>query len=604
MNNNDKAQVINDKETKDSKDKESKDRGNKDNEESKDDKDGASDSGSPSPQPAQQEAAAATTPSSAAAATPQEAATLPYASRPGQGTGASKEDSSGHAKAGTVDVEDEMMAIRGMTGNKRGLEAFIQERFANNKRGRFGALGSVGGAPPSTDTSQLMPFINIDEETPMGGSTENATTTEGILPLLHILELPGMRTCGRFREDGVLPSQVQVLHVQQKDKFSCGYRNLQILLSALVPQLQHDHPYYQNLPNSLKRSDIGVAVPIPSLTQLQVFLENAWAEGFDPKGAAYYHGKILGKTSKIGAIEVSSLLSWFSIDSVVVQFIKTEESRRLLGPFVWAYFNKKGPCYVSTKDTFHPSTCLSCAEILLREANRIQDYNTPGGGGRARATDHHEIATSNHPLLPMYLQWEGHSVSIVGVQRKPKQGSSNRKINSNNQDDGDDGSGFDYDLLVFDPKRDGDFLHKSLSRAFELENTAEAVGPMLLPAANFAAKDSQIVLASVRPLPSHEREFFRQKINATTAARIHASHPQQSFQQQQQQQQQQQFPYQQQQQHHRNRFLHTAGISGPPTHVRIPAKPSGGNNNGTGGGPSRSSSSSSTNHGGVGGGGS
>ena len=66
--------------------------------------------------------------------------------------------------------------------------------------------------------------------------------------------------------------------------------------------------------------------------------ESCWKDGFDPKGAEHYNHRIVGKTSFIGAVEVSSVLSYLHIDSTVVQFIQCFESRSKLGPFVWAYF--------------------------------------------------------------------------------------------------------------------------------------------------------------------------------------------------------------------------------------------------------------------------
>jgi hypothetical protein len=157
---------------------------------------------------------------------------------------------------------------------KRNLQEFVEEKAKSSKKAVI---------------EELMPFLNVEN------GVEDAATTEGILPLLNVLELPNTRTCGRSRESGSSHSHVPLLHVQQKDKWSCGFRNLQISLSALIPLLPSDHPYHAAVPPSLKRSDLGVAVPIPSIKDLQEFLERAWQIGIDPRGAGHYGGKIVGK---------------------------------------------------------------------------------------------------------------------------------------------------------------------------------------------------------------------------------------------------------------------------------------------------------------------
>lgn len=90
-----------------------------------------------------------------------------------------------------------------------------------------------------------------------------------------------------------------MLHIQQTDKWSCGFRNLQMVLSSVLPQLPPSHTYYSKTaspPNC-----------IPNVPQLQRLLERAWKEGFDPSGAQHYGRKIVHKTSKIGAVEVSTI---------------------------------------------------------------------------------------------------------------------------------------------------------------------------------------------------------------------------------------------------------------------------------------------------------
>mmetsp|Transcript_1939 Transcript_1939/g.2851 ORF Transcript_1939/g.2851 Transcript_1939/m.2851 type:complete len:264 (+) Transcript_1939:159-950(+) len=227
---------------------------------------------------------------------------------------------------------------------KRNLEDFLEEKTRDEKNSTF---------------DLPMPFLNVDN------GTENAVPTEGVLPLINILELPRTRTCCRSRENSSLSLTLPVLHIQQKDKWSCGYRNLQMLMSALIPQLPSGHPYHQRVPSSLRRSGVGSAVPIASLKDLQEFLEGAWKVGLDSRGAEHYGSKIVGKSDEIGAVEVNSVLSFLYIDSVVVQFIRTKESRQMLGPFVWSYFSKQTGCECKTEQN-----SATTAERLLECAKK------------------------------------------------------------------------------------------------------------------------------------------------------------------------------------------------------------------------------------------
>mmetsp|Transcript_31805 Transcript_31805/g.48059 ORF Transcript_31805/g.48059 Transcript_31805/m.48059 type:complete len:395 (+) Transcript_31805:265-1449(+) len=345
---------------------------------------------------------------------------------------------------------------------KRNLEDFLQERTRNEK----------------STLSLPMPFLNIDN------CAENAVTTEGVLQLINILDLPRTRTCCRSREISLPSFTLPLLHIQQKDKWSCGYRNLQMLMSALIPQLRSDHPYHQRIPCSLRRSSVGAAVPIASLKDLQKFLEAAWKVGLDSRGAEHYGSKIVGKSDEIGAVEVNSILTFLYIDSVVVQFIRTAESREMLGPFVWSYFSKQTGCECKTE---HDSA--TAAERLLECAKNL-----------AKKDDADGDTVCMCPLVPLYLQWEGHSVSVIGI----------RKLSLED---------VQYQLIVLDPAKDGGKIHRTLSGAFDLRTTLDAIVPLVFDMRQIAEKDCQIVMATKRPLTKEKINDFRERVNAVTAER-------------------------------------------------------------------------------------
>lgn len=156
----------------------------------------------------------------------------------------------------------------------------------------------------------------------VAGGHDNCTITSGLISLLIQTLPPGCCCCW----------QSTLQHIQQKDSWSCGYRNLQMLLSALLPLLPDHHVYWNDHPRD------GTTIEIPSLPALQHCLEESWRQGYDPAGARYYQHQIVGKSKWLGAVEVTSLLNYFGIDATVVQFIKCTSSRQLLGPFCEAYF--------------------------------------------------------------------------------------------------------------------------------------------------------------------------------------------------------------------------------------------------------------------------
>lgn len=140
------------------------------------------------------------------------------------------------------------------------------------------------------------PLVYIDTE----GGDDSIVSEDCYYPLME-WNKGAARTCAGGDETIKRPS-FYLLHIQQRDKWSCGFRNLQMLLVTLVPSLPPEHIYFDN------GSWNGQAFRVPSLQQLQASLERSWRAGYDPDGARHYQNRILGKNSKIGAVEVSTTL--------------------------------------------------------------------------------------------------------------------------------------------------------------------------------------------------------------------------------------------------------------------------------------------------------
>ncbi|CAG02778.1 unnamed protein product, partial [Tetraodon nigroviridis] len=113
--------------------------------------------------------------------------------------------------------------------------------------------------------------------------------------------------------------------------WGCGYRNFQMLLSAL-----HRIEAY---------ACVLQEKTVPSIPQLQSMVEGAWKEGLDPQGAAHFHQRLLGTRAWIGATEIFSLLTFLGINSRIVDFHRATgagHTHPLLFDWVRRYFSQAG----------------------------------------------------------------------------------------------------------------------------------------------------------------------------------------------------------------------------------------------------------------------
>ncbi|XP_054477353.1 zinc finger-containing ubiquitin peptidase 1 [Anoplopoma fimbria] len=146
--------------------------------------------------------------------------------------------------------------------------------------------------------------------------------------------------------------------------WGCGYRNIQMLLSSL-----HTIDAYAPL---LKEKEV------PSIPRVQSMIEEAWKAGLDPHGASHFNQRLQGTQAWIGATEIYTLLTFQGISARIIDFHKPT-----------------GP-----GDT-HP-----------RLFEWVKQYFQSGRSGRLPPR---LIRTS---LPPLYLQHQGHSRSIVGLEQK------------------------------------------------------------------------------------------------------------------------------------------------------------------------------------------
>ncbi len=323
--------------------------------------------------------------------------------------------------------------------------------------------------------------------------SDNAILTNGMVERIHVLSIDSHNkcwTCLGWSKPDTSRSEILTkaalgtpLHIRQNDAWSCGYRNYQMLLSALLPCLAPHHFVFSKLARRLPPTPTS----LPSVLQIQASMEDAWNnEGFDPDGANHYRQRIChkkGNVAKIGALEVANLCWYHGIDAVVIQCIKCAESRDLLPFVVLAYFVRKKLLQVEEKAPSLAGFILyeaSCWSKLPREsiAETIWNKNNP-------PTDVQRSVT-NPPLLPLYLQWEGHSVTVVGIEVSKDQ----------------KGSSLSANFLVLDPMKETQKLESDL-RSNALPSSVK------LPWKEISNKDLQIIVCTRRSMPFAERQLCK-----------------------------------------------------------------------------------------------
>jgi hypothetical protein len=255
-----------------------------------------------------------------------------------------------------------------------------------------------------------------------------------------------------------------------------------MLLSAILPDLSQRQPQPQR--HSL-----------PSLDEIQASLDELWSKGYDRIGAEHYHYRIRQQSQWIGAVEVANYLSYqYRIDATVVEFILCHKSRSLLSSFCKSYFAKQSP-------TQHISSCpYSChyndtdvaantTSEITRDILQSIERGTPSW---CNGTDENlVIPTCNCPTVPLYLQWNGHSVTIIGIE-----------LHTNH-------------LIILDPKCNGSNIKKAL-----LQPRSPLPSVMRLSMSKLIHRDCQIILTSTNSTLSQYQldQIRRNNVPSMTAA--------------------------------------------------------------------------------------
>lgn len=190
------------------------------------------------------------------------------------------------------------------------------------------------------------------------------------------------------------------------DGWDCGYRNLQMLLSALVKglvQTTHNATYSasgQGPPATPWRTG-----QVPNVLAIQEALEIAWSCGFDEMDRSHFYEPLRGSRQWIGTSDAAALLRYWGVDVRLVdsdpQFQSERESRhQSLMRWALQYYVRR---------CARAGGCIVC-----RQSGRSTARASDGDVSNARAV--HAGSKRNDWIPPLFFQYAGHSVTVIGVE--------------------------------------------------------------------------------------------------------------------------------------------------------------------------------------------
>ncbi|XP_066324714.1 uncharacterized protein [Miscanthus floridulus] len=226
--------------------------------------------------------------------------------------------------------------------------------------------------------------------------------------------------------------------LSSEDKgWGCGWRNIQMLSSHLLKQRPEARVVL-----------FGGSGFVPDIPSLQRWLEIAWDKKFDTIGSSHFHNKVYGAKKWIGTTECATLFRSFGLHARIVDFDSTESSDLQSKNGRRAASQVQGPM---DKFLIKNNSPKSSSELCQEDAQSMRggqvlvdwvcNYFASERSDRF-ATQ--RVTVSNK--TPLYFQHQGHSRTIVGIQKKM----------------GHCGSQEQYTLLILDPGHRTADLERSL----------------------------------------------------------------------------------------------------------------------------------------------
>ncbi|KAJ3304912.1 hypothetical protein HDU76_005101, partial [Blyttiomyces sp. JEL0837] len=177
--------------------------------------------------------------------------------------------------------------------------------------------------------------------------------------------------------------------------WGCGYRNVQMLLSALLSQEPYSETLRSNMADMRERlhRNNDAADDIPSIGLMQDLIEHGWSEGVDVEGSEQLKNTLKNTRKWIGPSEVS------------VMFQVLDVRLRLIDFPSWTGPDKSHPAILDLVEAYFDDSMDSFFQT------RSHKMGYPAPFERKRKEGVH--VTSKPPL---YFQHSGHSRTIVGLE--------------------------------------------------------------------------------------------------------------------------------------------------------------------------------------------
>ncbi|XP_047354397.1 zinc finger-containing ubiquitin peptidase 1-like isoform X1 [Vespa velutina] len=266
------------------------------------------------------------------------------------------------------------------------------------------------------------------------GIDDSSSCTRGLVPKIRAVS----QTCSNVVNTWMCSTVDHYASTYGDKGWGCGYRNMQMLISSLLQHTGYNELVYKAWSSGLdsgSTTDNPLRSSMPSISRLQKMIEWAWAQGFDIQGAEQLGGKLMNTRKWIGATEVVTLLSSLKIKCQLVDFHRP-----------------------TSVDGGHPEMF----NWVLQYFQRCDDFKPP-----------------------LYLQHQGHSRTIMGVERLR------------------DGS---ITMLVLDPSH-------SPSQMAQFNSTSSAPGAMRLVRKSTAAmKAKQYQVVAVTGIMDTEEQYQQSKV--------------------------------------------------------------------------------------------
>lgn len=236
------------------------------------------------------------------------------------------------------------------------------------------------------------------------GGGAHTSVTPHLIPVLHSM----LERSASTRLAVLCTTRIEHIKSQLGDfGWGCGYKSACMVLSAVRHLEQYRHLFTKEDRSIMQTSMIldskspkrkaadgeeeqGLAA-LPTIADLQHIAEAAWAAGFDPEGKLHFKGQLVGSRRWIGTSEVYIMFTWLGIRSTIIDFPKVSGSsgaHTVLSRWVFDYFNARVDVSHEPKDIIGKLMGSNGSSVRICEDR-----------------------------MPLYLQHQGHSRVIVGVEQ-------------------------------------------------------------------------------------------------------------------------------------------------------------------------------------------